>query len=60
MSKPKLPINAPTFAIVVGLGSALSSYLSGDQPLVWAIGLGVCTAVLSYYLYPHLWDSSGR
>lgn len=60
MPKPKLPISALTFALATGSGSGLSSYLWGDEPLAWAIGLGICTAVLSYYLYPHLWDSSGR
>jgi len=60
MPKPKLPISALTFALAAGSGSGLSSYLWGDQPLALAIGLGVGTAVLSYYLYPHLWDSSDR
>jgi hypothetical protein len=60
MSKPKLPIDALTLAISGGFGSALSSYLWGDQPLARAIGIGVCTAVLIYYLYPHLWDSGDR
>lgn len=60
MSKPALPINALTLAIVTGLGSTLGVYLWANEPLVWAIGIGFCSAVLSYCLYPFLWASKDR